>query len=103
MTDKTKEFQRINGPRVEKIHRMLDTIEKSSRSLRVDPTDLLQTLRDRLTGDEHDNGGSPPDVPNRPVATQPVEREALPLKNLSTQQLVDRMIACGFELGKRRT
>ncbi len=55
--------------------------------------------------------GSPeprsPDVPveqQEPTETAPVARETAlgNLAELSTQQLVDRMIACGAELAKRR-
>ena len=93
------EFERINRPRVEKIHKMLDTIEKSARSLKADPDELLETVRERLTGGEDVPGGNPPEVPK---ASPAIQKEGVALANLSTQQLVDRMIACGFELGTRR-
>ena len=103
-----------NRGRAEKIVGILEHMEKSARSNRTKPEAVAALL-----GPVFDQFGSmgiasavvaaelplaetrsadPEPVP----ATPPVAREMTALTDLTTQQLVDRMIACGAELAGRR-
>jgi hypothetical protein len=69
MTD----FERINGPRVEKINAMLDTIDKSAKSQRIGEEDiaaLLAPIAQRLNDVEY--GDTP--VEDEPTPQTPPQR-----------------------------
>ena len=138
MSDKTKELNRINDPRVRRILDQLTFIEKSAGSLRAHELDVVTLLKPVATklaqmqdadavafeatgelapaqilprewmslpdaprrGEENDGELAPASV--EVAATPPVAREMGDLQELSTQQLVDRMIACGALLAERR-
>jgi len=108
MTDhKTENFKRINDPRVEKIVKMIDVIAKSAASMRIHELDvarMFQPVTDKIreTVDEDAVAMTQP-APSKPVAASPfVAREIEVLEHLTTQQLVDRMIAAGAILADRR-
>ena len=128
MTNKIAELHRINDPRVEKIVKMLDVIQKSGKSLRVHELDMVQLLtpvthkldevldRDAVAFEKTGELAPEPPLPDTPIArqselhrraeerafTKPIAREALRLENMDTQQLVDVMIAAGALLAERR-
>lgn len=93
------EFERINKPRVDKVLKMLVTIEKSRKSTKTSLEEWSKLLHPVPTKFK------PPET-NQPktdiTATSPVKREMENLEKLSTTQLVDRMIACGAVLAERR-
>lgn len=60
------DFERINSPRVDKIIAMIDTIEKSARSNRVDPSPMLARVHARLMA-----GGVLVDAPPSPGMPAP--------------------------------
>lgn len=107
MSDKIADFERINGPRVQRALDQLTFIEKSALSMKIDPEafqKLIEPVRHRVRQDKEpvrfaDQNPNPQQLPK---ATPPVAREIEQLSHLSTQQLVDRMIACGAELATRR-
>lgn len=94
------EFERINSPRVDKILAMLATIGKSAKSNKVSEEELeslLSPLTTKLNPKQ--------ETQETKVVTTPtphIAKELEALGSLSTQQLVDRMIACGAELASRR-
>lgn len=113
--DKEAEFRRINGPRVQRAVDQIALVEKSATSMRISDEELetiLLPVDNQLAdilGDKSEETPGPdeeqPAIGQDPApleATQPVAREMARLSDLSTQQLVDRMIACGAELAKRR-
>lgn len=104
MTD----FTRINGPRVEKIKHMIGTIEKSAASQKVsfdERRELLSPIIEHVTlhyvRPEQRRAESA--APSPQPTTPPVAKEVCNLEELSTTQLIDRMIACGEKLARRRT
>ena len=108
MTDKISEFRRINEPRVQRALEQIRHIEKSAKSMRIHELDvqsLMAPIRDeyqRINEDteeflQEERRGQP-----MLERTPPIAREMEALAELSTQQLVDRMIACGAELARRR-
>lgn len=121
MTDKISEFRRINEPRAQRAVEQLNHIAKSAASMKMHEIDVakllepvtakLAELRDQDAVDIIE-GTAPRNVPasadwmdgpgTGPAPTPPVAREMEQLENLTTQQLVDRMIACGAILAERR-
>lgn len=123
---KLDDFKRVNEPRVARALEQIAHIEKSAASNRVDDNDLrrlLLPLDDKIAElfGEPEGEALPAkvedyvavagparnelldDLPMKEVeATPPVAREMEALDTLTTQQLVDRMIACGAELASRR-
>ncbi len=124
MSDKTQELNRINEPRVRRVLDQLTFIEKSAASLRAPELDVATLLKPVATklAQLYEGaveaapapvatplGAAPIDTPSvatplgaAPIATPPVAREMEDLQELTTQQLVDRMIACGALLAERR-
>ena len=113
MTDKLQEFRRINEPRAQRAVAQLNHIERSANSMairEIDVAKLLEPVAAKLAKlrDQHvvDIIEGPmitaTEVEERIAATPPVAREMEQLENLTTQQLVDRMIACGAILAERR-
>ena len=111
MSDKTKELNRINDPRVRRILDQLTFIEKSAASLRAHELDVVALLKPVATklaqmqdadAVAFEATGELAPAPVEVAATPPVAREMGDLQELSTQQLVDRMIACGALLAERR-
>lgn len=109
MSDKTKELNRINEPRVRRILDQLTFIEKSAASLRTHELDMARLLApvharlaELLDDDAIAEVAPAPIAPVEVAATPPVAREMGDLQDLTTQQLVDRMIACGAMLAERR-
>jgi hypothetical protein len=109
---KIDEFNRINGPRVQRARDQLGHIQKSAASMRIDDAavwKLLEPLRDRIAAMEwgdteiaESEAELRPRMPQAEDVAAPVACEIETLASLSTQQLVDRMIACGAELAVRR-
>lgn len=109
MTDKLSEFRRINEPRVQRALEQMRHITKSAASMKIHDLDiqaLMKPIRDeyqRINADveeylqEEATGHL-----STMDATPPVAREMEQLTDLTTQQLVDRMIACGAALAARR-
>lgn len=108
MSDKTQELNRINEPRVRRILDQLTFIEKSAASLRapeLDVATLLKPVAAKLAQLQDADAvafEATGELTPAPVATPPVAREMGDLQDLTTQQLVDRMIACGAMLAERR-
>ena len=111
MSDKVNEFHRINDPRAKRAMDQIELIEKSAASMRLpeERAKLLQRIANYLTPSQ----GPMPTPAHAPhgrevmggkhvEATPRVAKEMSAMANLSTQQLIDRMIACGAELAKRR-
>ena len=93
-------FYRVNEPRADKIIKIIQMIEKSAAAYRV-PHAAEKMKRD-IVAIIANSFASQQAPSSRPPATPPIVREVEELKDLSTQQLVDRMIACGAELAGRR-
>ena len=124
MTDKITHFRRINEPRAMRVLEQLGHIEKSAASMRIEAaevgmmlTPVIATIKRmrRADAEEQKVWGQPGPTPgldatlkaNEQVReltgiTQPIARETESLDALSTQQLIDRMIACGAILASRR-
>lgn len=100
-------FYRVNEPRADKIIKIIQMIEKSAAAYRV-PHAAEKMKRDIVaiiansSASQQAPSASQQAPSSRPPATPPIVREVKELKDLSTQQLVDRMIACGAELAGRR-
>jgi len=109
MSDKSSEFLRINEPRVRRALEQISHIEKSALSMRVSPQDvqeLMQPVFSKTRGcgsspSKNTAEGDPP-AGRFEEATLPVAREMSRLNDMTTQQVVDIMIACGATLAKRR-
>ena len=106
--NKEQEFTRINAPRVARAVAQVNHIEKSAKSMKI-PTAIvagilssLQEEMSKFAGVVIPHTTAPDESDSRPTTTPPVLKELTLLKDLSTQQLVDRMIACGAELAGRR-
>lgn len=119
MTDKISEFRRINEPRAMRMLEQLGHINKSAASMKVPGAEVrmmmtpvfaaLDKLKDKPLVAEEQTIGRPIKEQlaelreiERLDRTPPIAREMETLADLSTQQLVDRMIACGAELARRR-
>jgi len=105
---KTDEFRRINDPRVNAAIEKLKLIEKSAQSMRIDAKDIADLLAPLIAEAEGMSGDpvpTPPEVDDMRLIepTRPVKAEMPSLEGLSTQQLVDRMIAIGAILSNRRS
>lgn len=100
-------FNKTNYGRVLKMFKMLEgPMAKSAKSNKATPeqwSEMLEPLTlviDRL---RQGAGEEPPSADPEPFSAKPpVEREMTALTHLTTQQLVDRMIACGAILASRR-
>lgn len=119
MTNKLSEFRRINAPRIQRALDQIGHIEKSAASMRISDADLAELVKPLFDKAASITNSTPSSTPNDnppaqaasdthenavfPPATTPVAREiAKSLESLCTQQLVDRMIACGAVLAARR-
>ena len=113
MTDKISEFFRINEPRVQRALDQLGHIEKSAASMRIPQgrvAAVVAPVRARvliMQGEVGDLRETAPAAPAAPAATpseisESVQREIDRLETLSTTQLINRMIACGELLARRR-
>lgn len=107
------EFERINQPRVDRALHQIELVRKSAKSTRASEGDLralvtpIKTQLAPLLGIEPlvavDMAQLERKVLGNPqLATPPVAKEMTAMADWSTQQLIDRMIACGAELAKRR-
>lgn len=102
------DFQRINEPRTNRMLEQLGHIQKSAASTKTEQTKVNKLLTpvfealDRLRATENREPERFEERPPPPQPTRPVAKEMTPLKDVATQQLVDRMIACGAELARRR-
>ena len=93
-------FYRVNAPRADKIIKIIEMIEKSAASYRV--PHAAEKMKRAIAAMIANSPATQQAPSSRPPATPPIAREVTELKDLSTQQLVDRMIACGAELAGRR-
>ena len=99
------DFIRINKPRADKMAATLALIEKSGKSTRALPAQYEEVLGPVLDAIEELTQGRAerPAVQSPITATsQPVMNEQVKLQGMSTQQLVDIMIAAGAILQHRR-
>ena len=108
--DKIEKFRRINTPRVERALEQIALVEKSAASMRI-PEAVATLLAEHglrlASAPAPAPAQAPASAPAAPEpavieATPPVAKEMARLVDLSTMQLVDRMIACGAELARRR-
>lgn len=113
MADKITDFRRINEPRALRMLEQLGHIQKSAASMKVPQTEVnqmlapvfaaLEKLRGRPLGASNQQvRDADRPKPQMIEATIPVSNEIAHLEGLSTQQLIDRMIACGAVLATRR-
>jgi hypothetical protein len=87
------EFERINQPRVEKIHKMIDVIEKSAKSNKVDHMPILSCVADRLKGSE-EIPTPEPDKDRQQTSAKPINSQLAfmdAVRTLPLQYLVDAM------------
>lgn len=119
MTDKISEFRRINEPRAMRMVEQLNLIKKSAASMRIadDEVRMMMSPVFKAVDDMRPAIAKAFERPapaqirslapmggnfEEPFASAPVAKEMGALADLTTQQLVDRMIACGAELANRR-
>ena len=97
------DFTRVNGPRVEKVLHIIGMIEKSAVSYRVTPGEfqgLIDPIRQKVRGPEPEKKAleshAGADV------TPYIKKEMADMSDLSTQQLLDRLLAAAEVITRRR-
>ena len=105
MPDKNAEFLRINLPRAERATKQIELIAASARSMKVDPTEVLDHVGEALRAESPKQPQPTPEPAKAPTApvTSPVARRLPIVQHLSTTELIDWALAAAVEIAARRS